>query len=206
MQFVCHQLQCLTIVLPPAEEDEFDWAVFVSGGLHWEMKLLQRIIDVLWSFVYQSFATSCGYTTPQQLDWCRSGKDHHRTFNECSCFTDGVFDELLRPYVLTTNEPTAQCWVFFLVKPVSGQFDTFMAAAHSCTVLFSHLRLSSWHETCRWSFHAWGTPTSQPLIYGRNHLGFQLIELFEEFDHPSYPEELRRRFIRLYAAAQQVWS
>ena len=94
-------------MLPEAVEGKFDWVVCKTGGLHWEMTLTQVVIDVMWPFVYQAFTESQGYTTTKQLAWARSGKDHHRAHDEMSRFIDGCFDELLRPYALQTNQPTA---------------------------------------------------------------------------------------------------
>ena len=58
------------------------------------------------NFVYQAFVKSQQYTMPQQLDWAKSGKDHHCSFDEFSRFTDGVFDKLLRPNVLGNEHLT----------------------------------------------------------------------------------------------------
>ena len=94
------------VTVPADPGGEFDWVVLKSGGLHWERKLLQTTIEVLWPFVYKAFIDSQGYTTERQQEWARTAKNHHRSMDEMSRFIDGVYDELLRPYVLAVENPT----------------------------------------------------------------------------------------------------
>ena len=94
------------VTAPGKASGEFNWVVLRSGGLHWEMKLLECAVEVLWPFVYQAFADSQGYTTERQQEWVKSCKDHHRSWDEVSRFLDSTFDELLYPYVLDSEEPS----------------------------------------------------------------------------------------------------
>ena len=61
------------------------------------MTLIQAVVDVLWPFVYQAFVVSQGYSTPKQQAWAKRAKDHHRVFDELSCFVNCSLDELVRP-------------------------------------------------------------------------------------------------------------
>ena len=100
---------------------EFDWVVSQSGGLPWEMNLIQAIHKTLWPFLCKEFCFSQGYTSPRQLDWAHKAKDHHRTYDELSCFADGCMDELLRRYVVSCASDCA---------PTAGDF----------VIHFEHLR------------------------------------------------------------------
>ena len=75
--------------------------------------------------MYKEFCFSQGYTSsPHQLDWAHKAKDHHRTYDELSRFTDGCMDELLRRYVVSCASDCA---------PTAGDF----------VINFEHLRLLS---------------------------------------------------------------
>ena len=102
------QLRSGEIALPSKAKGEYDWVVLRSGGLHWEMKLLQCVVEVFWPMVYQAFAESQGYTTERQQEWAKSCRDHHRAYDELSRFVDGTFQELLFPYVRASTNPTPQ--------------------------------------------------------------------------------------------------
>ena len=72
--FIDEQLSTGAIILPPPQEGEYDWVVCQTGPLHWEMKLVQSVVDVMWAFVYEAFVTSQGYTTPRQMAWQKAVK------------------------------------------------------------------------------------------------------------------------------------
>lgn len=122
------------------------------------------------------------------------GKTTSKLFSdEFSCFTDGVFDELLRPYVLTMNEPKVAGFFGW-----SSQFKGNLAyswllhmAAQYCFPIFT-FRRGVRHEDVPLMLEASRLLT--PLIHGGYHLGYQLIELFEENDRLSYPDELQDLF------------
>ena len=187
---VAEQLQSRAITLPSPQEGEFDWVVCQSGGLHWEMKLAQSAVDVLWAFVYEAFAKSQGYTTPKQLAWAKSCKDHHRTFDEMSRFTDGVLDELLRPYVLFDSTPTPAGF-YEWAKRYTGNL-TFTWLLHMvtryCYGLFM-FRRGMRHNNMALLLEARRLLT--PIIHARNHPGYQVIELYEESDRLALPDLLR---------------
>ena len=65
------------VIVPQRPRAEFDWVVLRSGSLHWEMKLVQSCIEVLWPFVNKGFVYSQGYTCERQQERAKSGKDHH---------------------------------------------------------------------------------------------------------------------------------
>ena len=185
---VSSQLQSQEIYLPAPEDGEFDWVVCVAGGLHWEMKF-QSVIDILWPFVYESFAISQGYTTPRQQDWCKSAKDHHRTFDEMSRFTDGVFLELLRPYVLQSDHPTVSGFFRWAEQYKKNLTFTFLLdlATRYCYSLFM-FRRGMRSKNMPLLLEARRLLT--PVIHARNHPGYQSIELYEETDRLAWPEEL----------------
>ena len=190
LEHATSQLQNQQLCLSSPEGGEFDLVVCVARGLHWEMKLVQSVLNVLWPFVYQSFAQSQGYTTPRQLDWAKSGKDHHRTFDEVSRFTDGVFDELLRPYVLTCEQPTPAgffVWAKGFEKNFTYTFLLHMATRY-CFCLFM-FRNGMRHNDMSLLLEARRLLT--PVIHARNHPGYQCIEMYEETDRLAWPQKLR---------------
>ena len=188
--FVEHQLQQRSLSPLPPQVGEFDWVVCQSGGLHWEMKLAQCLVDVLWSFLYEAFCKSQGYTTPRQLAWAKSCKDHHRTMDELSRFTDGIYDELLRPYVLSAENPSP-CGYFAWSEQYSEN-KTYSWLLHLalqyCFPLFM-FRRGMRDNNMALLLEARRLLT--PMIHARNHPGYQVIEMFEESDRLSWPEELR---------------
>ena len=85
-------------------EGEFDWVVPCMGGLHQEFMLCRSFVDVNWDVAYQSFALSQGYHGLKQLAYIRSGKDHHKTFDDLSRYVDGIMDELLHMYCVAVKK------------------------------------------------------------------------------------------------------
>ena len=140
--FLARQDQRNTLAFPARQEGEFDWVICQSGFLHWEMKIVQSVVDVLWAFVYEAFSKSQGYTTPRQLQWCKSCKDHHRAFDELSRFTDGVFDELLRPYVSEAADPSPAGFFTWCQNYKNNLTYTWLlhVAVQYCFPLFMFLR------------------------------------------------------------------
>ena len=136
---------------------KFDWVLPISGGLHWEMNIIQCIVKSMWPFAYKEFAISQGYTSPKQLDWAFKAKDHHRTYDELSRFTDGCFDELsVRPYVYsprnlaaTHTRPSAEGF-FVCCKQFTDNHTYSWLLREQCTqycfplVMF---RRGAWHKS-----------------------------------------------------------
>ena len=87
-----------------AFEGEFEWVIPCMGGLHQEFMLCRAFLDINWDVAYQAFALSQGYHGPKQLAYIRSGKDHHKTFDDLSRYIDGVCDELLLLYCRTVKK------------------------------------------------------------------------------------------------------
>ena len=67
-----------------AFEGEFEWVIPCMGGLHQEFMLCRAFLDINWDVAYQAIALSQGYHGPKQLAYIRSGKDHHKTFDDLS--------------------------------------------------------------------------------------------------------------------------
>ena len=82
---------------------EIDWVVPCIGGLHQEFKICRAILDVNWDVCYKAFALSQRYYGEKQLMYIRSGKDHHKTFDDVSRFVDGITDELLHSSCSSNN-------------------------------------------------------------------------------------------------------
>ena len=189
--FVTSQLQDRSITLPPPQEGEFDWVVCQSGALHWEMKLVQSVIDVMWPFVYEAFSKSQGYTTPCQLTWAKSCKNHHWAFDELSRFTDGVFDEVLRPYVLQADSPSPEgflVWCEQFKSNLTYSWLVHLAVQYCFPVFMFHKGMR--HNDMPLFLEA--RRLLSPVVHARNHPGYQVIEMFEEYDRLSWPAELRQ--------------
>ena len=183
-------------LMPPTNipDGEFDWVLPISGGLHWEMNIIQCIVKSLWPFAYKEFAISQGYTSPKQLDWAFKAKDHHRTYDELSRFTDGCFDELLRPYVLAqesgSNTPSAEgffvsCKQFTNNHTYSWLLDL---CTQYCFPLFM-LRRGARHNDVPLFIES--RRVLSPLLHARNHTTYQVIDMSEEVRRLSLPTDLR---------------
>eukprot|EP00117_Sycon_ciliatum_P034741 scpid18005/ scgid3777/ len=184
-------------VLGSIPAGEFDWVVSQSGGLHWEMNLIQAIVKTLWPFVYKEFCFSQGYTSssPHQLDWAHKAKDHHRTYDELSRFTesDGCMDELLRRYVVSCASdcaPTAEGFFEWAKKFEKNKVFSWLLELVTtyCFTLFM-LRRGARH--CDVPLFLAARRTISPLLYARNHTTYQLIDMFEEQQRLAMPEDLR---------------
>jgi len=181
-------------LVPPAPLDgEFDWVVLRSGALHWEMKLVQCAVDVLWSFTYQKFSETRGYTTERQQEWAKSCKDHHRSFDELSRFTDGSIDELLYPYVHSVNDPSPAGF-FTWAEQYRGNhtFTLLLQLVVRCcfgVMVYRHGLRHNVIET-----RLLGRRCLTPLIHARNFPNYQLIDVWDESDLLAYPEEIASVF------------
>eukprot|EP00117_Sycon_ciliatum_P002321 scpid36361/ scgid7600/ len=158
---------------------EFDWVVCTSGGLHWEMNVIQCIVKSLWPFVYKEFCVSQGYTTPKQLEWAMRAKDHHRCYDELSRFTDGCFDELLRPYVLSSDlntPPTASGFLDWAKKLENNATYSWLLelVIQYCISLFM-MRRGMRHNDI--PLYLESRRHVAPLLYARNHSTYQLIDM-----------------------------
>ncbi|XP_065180592.1 uncharacterized protein LOC135811302 [Sycon ciliatum] len=173
---------------------EFDWVVCQSGGLHWEMNLIQAVIKTLFPFVYKEFLLCQGYTSPRQLDWAHKAKDHHRAYDELSRFTDGCVDELLRPYVLHCGQdarPTAHGFLAWAEKLKGNHVFTWLlhCVVQYCFPAFM-LRRGMRHDDI--DLYLAARRTMSPLLHARNHTTYQLIELYEEQQRLATPPDLRK--------------
>ena len=186
------QLQTSSRLDQQCTEGKFDWVVSLSGGLHWEMTLTQVVIDVLWPFVYEAFAQSQGYTTPNQKKWARSGKDHHRAHDEMSRFVDGCVDELMRPYALQAEDPTPAGF-FDWCKSVKDNL-TFSWLLHMViNYAFSLMVFRQGMRNNRIDLFLSSRRLLSTLLHARTNVKYQLIELYEEVDRLAFPEKLRQR-------------
>ena len=111
-------------------------------------------------------------------------------FDELSQFTGGVFGEVLRrmgfkltahlqkvsSYGVSSSKATSRTWLVNLA--VQYCFPAFMfrkGMRHNDMPLFLEAqRLLS------------------PVVHARNHPGYQVIEMFKEYDRLSWPAELRQ--------------
>ena len=186
---VDEQIKSGHVVLPTGSKGEFDWVVLRSGGLHWEMKLLQSVVGVLWPFVYREFTSSQGYTTDRQLEWAKGCKDHHRAYDELSRFTDGVFQELLYPYVHSCDVPTAAGFFSWAKQYSSNKTYTLLLQLTArCAFGVFVYRHGVRHN--RPDVRRLGKRAMTPLIHARHHPNYQLIDLYDEEDELSYPSVL----------------
>ena len=187
------QLRSGEIALPSKAKGEYDWVVLRSGGLHWEMKLLQCVVEVLWPMVYQAFAESQGYTTERQQEWAKSCRDHHRAYDELSRFVDGTFQELLFPYVRASTNPTPQGF-FEWAKQFAGNktYSLLLELTTRCAFGVFVFRHGVRHN--KYSARLLGKRAVSPLLHARHFPNYQLIDLFSEEDELSYPEDIRDFF------------
>ena len=186
---VDEQIKSGHVVLPTGSKGEFDWVVLRSGGLHWEMKLLQSVVEVLWPFVYREFAYSQGYTTDRQLEWAKGCKDHHRAYDELSRFTDGVFQELLYPYVHSCDVPTAAGFFSWAKQYSSNKTYTLLLQLTArCAFGVFVYRHGVRHN--RPDVRRLGKRAVTPLIHARHHPNYQRVDLYDEEDELSYPSVL----------------
>ena len=190
---VCADIRSGKVVPSPQSDGEFDWVVLRSGALHWEMKLVQCVVDVLWSFVYKKFAETQSYTTERQLDWVHSCKDHHRGFDELSRFTDGCFDELLLPYVLAVADPTPAGFFVWAEQFKSNITYTWLLdIVTRCCFGIMVYRHGLRHNN--YATRLLGRRALTPLIHARNFPNYQLIDMWEESDLLVHPEPIRELF------------
>ena len=178
------------IKVPVDVEGEFDWVVLESGGLHWEMVLIQTVVEVLWPFTYQQFAISQGYTSPKQQEWVKKAKEHHRTYDELSRFTDGCFDELLRPYVLSVTNPTPEGYFKWAERYTGNRVYTFLL--HLCTRYCFNvfmLRRGARHNNMPMYLEA--RRSLVPLLHARRHPNYQLIDIEDEVQRLATPVALQ---------------
>ena len=78
----------------------------------------------------KAFALSQGYHGEKQLMYIRSGKDHHKTFDDISRFIDGNTDELLFLYCSSMKKSGS------LTVSVSGFLDWTRGLEGNATIRF----------------------------------------------------------------------
>lgn len=174
-------------------EGEFDWVVPCMGGLHQEFMICRSFLDVNWDVAYRGFALSQGYHGDRQLLYIRSGKDHHKTFDDISRYVDGICDELLLAFVASSPGEEHSVDGFFAWLEQKGQNLTVKYLAEQCfhyavgIQLFRRgTRLNSEHLTLL------GWRLCAPLVHCRNHPKYQLLDVIAEIDQASQPSDLRQ--------------
>ena len=192
------------VTVPARPPGEFDWVVLKSGGLHWEMKPVQSVIEVLWPFVYKAFVESQGYTTERQQEWAKAAKDHHRSFDELSCFIDGTFDELLRPYVASNDSPTPDGfyqWASQFSKNLS--FSWLLELTTRCAFGVVVYRFGLRHN--KPDLCMLGRRAVSPLLHARQHPNYQLIDVRDERDLLSFPPDLKNLLQECWTLSRLVY-
>ena len=145
------------------------------------------------------FANSQGYTTEWQQEWVKLCKDHHRSLDEVSRFLDGTFDELLYPYVLSSQNPSPAG--FYRWAEQYGNNKTFAFLLDLSTRLFGLIVYRYGIRHNQPDFRVLGRQSLSPLLYARNHPRYQLIELWDELDALCYPPDLAQLFSKFSSSA-----
>ena len=151
---------------------EFDWVVPCIGGLHQEFKICRAFVDVNWDVCYHAFALSQGYHGDRQLAYVKSGKDHHKTFDDISRYIDGITDELLYQYCVATGPTWASPsvagfleWVKSVKKNATIQFLFQQCCQFGIGIMI--YRHGIRHNDANLSILGWRM--CSPLTHCRNH-------------------------------------
>ena len=68
------------------------------GKLHSKFMFCRTFFDVNWGVAYHACALSQGHHGERQLADVKRGKDHDKTFDDLSCYVDGIADEVMFQY------------------------------------------------------------------------------------------------------------
>ena len=185
-------------------DGEFDWVIPTMGGLHQEFMLCRSFLDVNWDVAYKGFALSQGYHGDKQLMYIRSGKDHHKTFDDISRFVDGVVDELLVAYVRSDISVQASVDGFFKwIERIGEKNLTVRFLAEQCfhyALGIQMFRRGTRLNSERLALFGWHL--CSPLIHCRNHPKYQMLDILAEVDRQSQPENLRFLLCRNFTVSK----
>ena len=167
-----------------------------------EFILCRYYLGVNWDVAYRGFAFSQGYHRNKQLMYIRSGKGHHRTFDDLSRYVDGICDELLLAYV--QSSPGEKCVKDFL-EWLEKKRDNLTVRFLGEQCLHYGLGIQLYRRGMRFNCEKLailGWQLCVPLVHCRNHPKYQLLDVLNEIDRASQPAELQDLLSRNFAVSR----
>ena len=68
------------------------------GKLHSKFMICRTFLDVNWGVAYHAHTLSQRYNGERQLAYVYPRKDYDKTFDDLSCYVDGIADEVMFQY------------------------------------------------------------------------------------------------------------
>lgn len=149
-----------------------------------------------------------GYHGDKQLAYVKSGKGHHKTFDDISKFADGLCDELMLAYVKEYRGSEPSVDNFFLWLETKENNLTVQFLAQQC--LHFDLGIQLFRRGRRFNcerLSLLGWCLCVPFVHCRNHPKCQLLDILSEIDNAAQPPELRALLSRNFTASRysNVW-
>lgn len=78
---------------------EFDWIILRVGVLHEEMNMLKSFVELNWEISFSDFGLTQNFKSDKAQQLLKKCGDHHRSWDDFLKFRDGMWEELIYPYV-----------------------------------------------------------------------------------------------------------